>query len=36
MMILIFEWGQTDSPADLDGNGTVGINDFLILLGVWS
>jgi hypothetical protein len=34
-LILIGDWGATDSPADLDGNGTVGIGDFLILLENW-
>jgi len=35
LMILLFEWGQSDSPADLDGDGTVGIVDFLLLLANW-
>jgi hypothetical protein len=34
-LIMIGDWGETDSPADLDGNGTVGIEDFLILLENW-
>jgi len=36
LLILLFEWGDTDSPADLDGDGVVGIRDFLILLGNWT
>jgi len=35
LMILLYEWGQSDSPADLNGDGTVGIVDFLILLANW-
>ena len=34
-LILLFEWGETDSAADLDGDGLVGINDLLILLANW-
>ena len=34
-LILLFEWGATDSAADLDGDGLVGINDLLILLANW-
>ena len=34
-LILIGDWGETDSPADLDGNGIVGIEDFLLLLEHW-
>ena len=29
---LLADWGQSDSPYDLDGNGIVGINDLLMLL----
>jgi len=32
LTILLFEWGESDSPADLDGDGTVGIIDFLCCL----
>ncbi len=30
---LLADWGKTDSSHDLDGDGTVGIRDFLRLLG---
>ena len=30
---LIADWGKTDSKYDLDGDGTVGISDFLTMLG---
>ncbi len=36
LTILLFEWGESDSPADLDGDGTVGIIDFLLLLWNWT
>ena len=32
MKALFDDWGKTDSPWDLDGDGTVGINDMLALL----
>ena len=35
-LLLLADWGLTDSPADLDDDGTVGITDLLILLGHWS
>ena len=34
-LILLFEWGKTDSPADLNGDGIVGIRDFLLFLANW-
>ena len=30
---LLADWGKKDSPFDLDGNGIVGVNDLLLLLG---
>ena len=32
MQALLADWGKTDSPHDLDGDGTVGIKDMLALL----
>lgn len=33
---LLIHWGESSSPADLDGDGIVAIVDLLILLGNWS
>ena len=33
---LIADWGKSDSPYDLDGDGTVGILDMLQLLAEWT
>ncbi len=35
LLILLTEWGQRDSPADLNGDGIVGAADLLILLVNW-
>ena len=35
-LMLLAEWGQSDSPADLDGDGVVGLPDMEILLKNWS
>ncbi len=32
---LLSEWGRTDSPADLDGDGIVDVTDLLMVLGDW-
>lgn len=34
-LMLLAQWGQSDSPADLDGDGIVGLFDFAILLDNW-
>ncbi len=35
LLQLLYSWGETDSPGDLDGDGTVGILDLLTLLANW-
>lgn len=35
MESLLADWGKTDSPHDYDGDGVVGIDDFLSLLASW-
>ena len=35
ILILIGEWGASDSIADLNGDGIVNIHDLLILVGDW-
>jgi predicted outer membrane repeat protein len=35
ILILIGEWGATNSIADLNGDGTVNVHDLLILVGDW-
>ncbi len=35
LLLLLQQWGMTNSPADLNGDGTVGILDLLILLANW-
>ena len=35
LLILIGEWGATDSIADLNDDGVVNIHDLLILVGAW-
>lgn len=36
LMILLFEWGKANSPADLDGSGLVDVEDLLMMLGNWT
>lgn len=35
LLMVIADWGQTDSPADVDGDGTVNASDILVILGGW-
>ncbi len=35
LLMLLDEWGQTNSPADFDADGVVGILDLLFLLANW-
>ena len=35
LLILLDEWGETDSDADFNGDGLVGPGDLAILLGTW-
>jgi uncharacterized membrane protein len=36
LLILIDDWGASDSPADFNGNGIVNVTDLLFLLAHWS
>ncbi len=35
LLIVIGDWGLSDSPADVDGDGSVNAGDLLIILGGW-
>ncbi len=35
LLELLDSWGETDSPGDLDGDGTIGPGDLAIILGHW-
>ena len=35
LLILLGEWGKTNSPADLNYDGVVNVPDLLILLAHW-
>jgi len=35
LLFLLGEWGKTNSPADIDGDGIVNVFDLLILLSDW-
>jgi len=35
LLILIAQWGQTDSPADLNEDGVVGFADIMVLIAHW-
>jgi hypothetical protein len=36
LLIVIDQWGETDSPADINGDGIVDVNDLLTLINAWS
>lgn len=36
LLLLLADWGKTDSPADLNSDGIVNVTDLLILLANWS
>lgn len=33
---VIADWGETDSPADVDGSGLVNVEDLMIVIREWS
>ena len=35
VLLMLGDWGVSDSPADLNGDSTVNISDLLILIGAW-
>jgi len=35
LLIIIDQWGQTDSPADINGDGIVNVSDLLIVIANW-
>ena len=35
LILLLSAWGMTDSPFDLDGNGSVGTGDLIFLISAW-
>ena len=36
LVTLLADWGDAGSPADLNGDGVVGLGDLLILLSNWT
>jgi hypothetical protein len=35
LLLVIDQWGLTDSPADLNSDGIVNVSDLLIVIGNW-
>ena len=35
LLVIIDQWGLTDSPADINGDGIVDVSDLLIVIGNW-
>jgi hypothetical protein len=35
LLLLLAEWGDSDSVADINGDGVVDVNDLLLLLAAW-
>jgi hypothetical protein len=35
LLVVIDQWGATDSPADVNEDGTVDVTDLLIVVGNW-
>lgn len=35
LLIILDQWGSTDSPADINGDGVVNVNDLLMVVGNW-
>ena len=35
LLIVIDQWGQTDSPADINGDGIVNVSDLLMVIANW-
>jgi hypothetical protein len=33
--MMIDQWGSTDSPADINGDGIVNVTDLLAMVGAW-
>jgi hypothetical protein len=33
--MMIDQWGSTDSPADINGDGIVNVTDLLAVVGAW-
>jgi hypothetical protein len=35
LLVIIDQWGATDSPADVNQDGIVDVSDLLIVVGNW-
>ena len=35
LLVIIDQWGQTESPADINEDGIVDISDLLMVVGDW-
>jgi hypothetical protein len=35
LLIILDQWGSTNSPADINGDGVVNVNDLLMVVGNW-
>jgi hypothetical protein len=35
LLILIGNWGQSDSPADVNNDGIVNVSDILLMIDAW-
>ena len=35
LLIILDQWGMSDSPADINGDGVVNVNDLLMVIGNW-